>query len=141
MYLAEFTNGKPDSVVGDFFGSLDSFLRTSRNTSCGCGFALDLIETPESYTIRVDLPGVAKENVEAILDGTVLTITVKEAKAEAPGKEVRMLHRERQGYSGTRQVELPLAVSQTVNASLKEGVLTIEVKKDEEKRARRIAIE
>ena len=37
--------------------------------------AVDILETPESYIFRLDLPGVGKDNINIEIEGTRLTVT------------------------------------------------------------------
>ena len=77
--------------------------------------------------------------MEAYMEGSKLTIKVK--KEEQREENARYIHRERQSIEATRMVRLPLATaSQDIDATLRDGVLTLEVRKDEKKLPRRIAI-
>jgi HSP20 family protein len=146
MYSTGSTNGRRRDVFDDIFADFSTIVGglPVNQRQVQRAFPIDVEERPDSYLIRADVPGVAKENIEASMEGNILTISVKsscENKAEVkPEVETQYLHRERCAYSATRELELPLSTGQSISASLKDGVLTIEVKKDEQKRPRRIEI-
>ena len=46
---------------------------------------LDLTETAEEFVVRLEVPGVHKENLDVTLTGTLLTITAAGADDRGPG--------------------------------------------------------
>lgn len=86
---------------------------------------VDVTETKDTYTLLMDLPGRAEDDVEISLKDNVLTIASStESKKEE--KDDNYLIRER-GYSAfTRRFTLPDDVKgDAVNASFKNGVLCV----------------
>ena len=69
---------------------------------------LDVEETNESYLLRADLPGVAKDQIQVEIDQDVVKITV-EYKRESAG-DAKALRIERASGSATRSIRLPAAV-------------------------------
>lgn len=103
------------------------------------GFSVDVEETSEGYVLSADLPGVSKDLVDISLEGSQLTIAVKAPETSADESR-KALHRERRPIVSVRKFELPKEVSQEVEASLRDGVLTLYLKKDEAKSPKKIAI-
>ncbi len=109
--------------------------------------ALDVREHPDFYTLFVELPGVAPDEVELTLEENVLTIAgerpfydeVDDQDAIRPD-EFRRVERRFGRYH--RAVRMPDRVDGTaVSATYRDGVLTIRVPKAEEAKPRRIAID
>lgn len=89
--------------------------------------ALDLIASEDAYLVRLDVPGVKREQVQASLEDGVLR--VRGAAERAPGLEgAQQLRLERVVGPFARSVRLPAdADSAQVSARLESGVLTIRV--------------
>ena len=92
--------------------------------------ALDLSETEQSYSVLLDLPGVAKENVKVTIDGKRVSIEAT-AGAESPVAEgERLLVRERAAATYARRFTLPVEVDETASqAKLENGVLSLTLTK------------
>lgn len=87
--------------------------------------ALDYFETEKEFIIRLDLPGVHKENIDLKLVGEVLTITGhrEEAKEYRAGNA---LWREREAGKFVRTIRLPAPVDgKKVEAAYQDGILTV----------------
>jgi len=101
---------------------------------------LELREFPDRYVLWVDAPGIKREDVEVSMEGNALTVKLNRPQPEQE-KDARLLYGGRWYGSAARTINLPFAASSgEVNAKLAEGVLTIEVTKQPEKQAKRIAI-
>lgn len=102
--------------------------------------ALDVSETDTSYSVRVDLPGVAKEDLEVTIDGKKIAIEA-EARAEPqPSEGQRQLVRERSTTAYARSFTLAVEVDEAASqAKLENGVLTLSLAK-KQKPASRLAI-
>lgn len=101
---------------------------------------LDVTELPEKYIVKADLPGIERKFVDISFENQMLTLKVELTKEEEK-KETRYLLRERLFSSTARSVPLPLADSKaTIDAHLKEGVLTVVIPKQLEKQMKRIEI-
>ncbi len=99
---------------------------------------VDIYETNEGLVVLADLPGVAKDNLDVRVDNNVLTIQAHSSHV-APGEP---LHREYQLIHFFRQFELSDKVNQAqISAELKHGVLTLQLPKAEEAKARQIEVQ
>jgi HSP20 family protein len=87
--------------------------------------ALDYVETEKELIIRLDLPGVHKENIDLKLVGEVLTITGhrEEAKEYRAGTA---LWKERELGRFVRTIRLPFPIEEKkVEALYQDGILTV----------------
>ncbi|MGE5616667.1 MAG: Hsp20/alpha crystallin family protein [Bacillota bacterium] len=100
---------------------------------------VDIIENPEGITLRADLPGVARENLAIDVDNDTLTIEGDVALGEPANlqgvyAEVRVAHYKR-SFVLSRDLD-----ASRIEASMKNGVLTLVVPKAEQAKPRRIAV-
>jgi HSP20 family protein len=109
--------------------------------SRGRAMAVDFSENDSGFTVKADLPGVRKEDVEITLKERVLTIKGSKKSETEEGKGTRYFRRETWAGSFERSVVLPeTADDSTVKAEMKDGVLTVSLKKREEAKPRTIDI-
>jgi HSP20 family protein len=101
--------------------------------------AVEMTETPEALIVRVQIPGVQKEDIQLQVSNDTLTITGNVRKTEA---EHHVHHREF-GYGAfTRSMPLPVSVqAEQATAQLKDGLLTVRLPKSEQTRGRDIPIQ
>jgi HSP20 family molecular chaperone IbpA len=99
--------------------------------------ATDIIETADAVVLKLDMPGVARENVDLTVDKDTLTIVGK-AEPEESGEPVY-----RETYVGDyrRQFTLTADVDPgNVAATMHHGVLTVRIGKAERAKPRKIRI-
>lgn len=90
---------------------------------------LDIKETDENYVISVEIPGVAKEDVDIRLDGDTLTIHGEKKQEKKEDKENYHCV-ERHYGSFERVLTIPKdANADNIDAKFKDGVLTINIKR------------
>jgi len=101
--------------------------------------AVTFAETAEALTLRAELPGLSEKDVDISVTANVLTVKAAR-KVEAP--EGYAAHRrERQGYSFTQSYELPARIDpEKVQATLKQGVLTLTLPKAAEAQPKRVTV-
>jgi HSP20 family protein len=103
--------------------------------------AVDVSESADAIRVKVEAPGVAKDDFKISVQNNVLTIR-GEKKMEKETTEENYHRVERVYGSFFRAVELPSAVqTDKVNANYKDGVLTISLPKSEEAKPKEIAVE
>jgi len=103
--------------------------------------AVDVAETEEFIKVKVEAPGVAKEDFKISVQNNVLTVR-GERKMEKETSEENYHRVERVYGSFFRAIELPSAVqTDKVSANYKDGVLTITLPKSEEAKPKEIAVE
>jgi len=101
--------------------------------------AVTFADTGEALTLRAELPGVNEKDLDISVTANALTIKA-ERKVNAP--EGYTAHRlERQGFSFTQSYELPARIDpDKVQASLKQGVLTLTLPKAAEAQPKRVTV-
>jgi HSP20 family protein len=102
--------------------------------------ALDVHEDKDGYSIRVELPGMKREEIEVSIQDDALVISGERKAEEA--KEGTEVHRQERFYGKfSRVLTLPIAVAgDKVKASYKDGVLTVTLPKAEEAKPRQISV-
>jgi HSP20 family molecular chaperone IbpA len=90
---------------------------------------LEIAETEDALTVRAEVPGFTAKELEIQVEGNRLTISGKhESKEET--KKGKTIYSERCANEILRSVELPSDVDGTkVSATLKDGLLNIELPK------------
>jgi HSP20 family molecular chaperone IbpA len=101
--------------------------------------AVDVLENETGITVKADLPGVSKENLHIRVDGETLTIEGQVDLGELDGLEP--VHAEiRTGqYKRSFVLSRDLDTSK-IDATMKNGVLTLTVPKGEQAKPRRIPV-
>lgn len=119
---------------------IDEFFGERAFPGRGVTAPLDITESDDRYTVTVELPGVAKDDVTVDVQDRVVSIR-GEKKSEREEKKEKSHWIERSYGSFSRSFTLPAnAQADRVRASFKNGVLTIEIPKAEEKKPKVISI-
>lgn len=102
--------------------------------------AMDLKESDTAYSIKVDVPGFAKENIR--IDYADGLLTVKGERQERVDEDrPDYLFRERSQAGFTRQISLPGRIDpEAIEAELRGGVLTVKAPKKPDPQSRSIEI-
>jgi len=128
---------------------LDAFDRSlglfpSFSTTTVVNPKVDVRETNQAYIMDMDLPGLSENDVEISLKDRVLSISsMQEAKKEENKKEAQeeYLIRERRTSGFARRFTLPEDIdAEKVDASFRNGVLTITIPRRPETQPRQILI-
>lgn len=130
-----------DQVFDRFFGEAwGGGLLNSLTSGLGPGPRVDVAESEDEFTVTAELPGVAPENVEINVVGSMLTIR-GEKQQESQEKSHSHLLTERRFGSFARTIQLPASVDPAkVDAVYRNGTVTITLAKHPEAKARRIEI-
>jgi HSP20 family protein len=127
--------------LANFHNDLESLLSTVTENASGSWVpALDIFEEKDNYLVKVELPGVNKDDVSLSLEKGTLTIG-GERKAENTNESTELYYRERPHGRFQRSINLPESVSaDKVTAQFKDGVLTVTLPKNEAAKPRQINI-
>lgn len=102
--------------------------------------AADIIETKNDYTVKLEVPGIPKENINIEFQGNSLVVK-GERKEEKEVNEEKYHRVERFYGSFSRSFMLPSDVApDKIKATLTDGILELVIPKSEEKKAKAIAI-
>ncbi len=103
--------------------------------------ALDVAESDRTYTVKLEMPGVAKEDVKVSVEGRQVTVQAQSQRTEEKKEGDRVVYRERSATSYARTFTLPLEVDQSdAQARLEHGVLTLTLPKRGARTAAQIAV-
>lgn len=134
------------SITSDIFDDFDSGLSLLAPLSSNSLKAprVDVRETKDAYIMDMDLPGLTQNDVEINMKDKVLSISsIKDVKNEETEKEngVQYLIRERRTSSFSRHFTMPNDIdSEKIEATFKNGMLTIKIPRKEESKSRQIEI-
>ncbi|SHM64548.1 Hsp20/alpha crystallin family protein [Gracilibacillus kekensis] len=124
----------------DFIKKLDAFLyeKPTRNVmermdsffeqaKISKQIPVDVVETADEWIVKVDLPGVKKEQIELQLLGNQITVSVNyNEETEKFDEAYHYYHKERRRQRNQRTITLPYAVDKkSAKASFHNGVLEI----------------
>lgn len=102
--------------------------------------AVDVAEHEEEYQVKVELPGISKEDVNITMQENILTIR-GEKKQEKESKGSSYHHVERSYGSFQRSFTLPTSVKHDkVEAAFNDGLLTVTLPKAEEAKPKQIDV-
>ena len=101
--------------------------------------AATFTEKPDEYELKIQIPGIAKDEAELHIDGKTLTLKTHSKYQNPAGFKQIAAEFERSNYAIS--VDLPeMADAKTLSAKLENGLLCVSVKKRPETQARKIEI-
>jgi HSP20 family protein len=101
---------------------------------------MDVVETPAEYLVRLEVPGIHRENLDVNLTGKRLIITgIREMVPAVEGEGYLVKERVYGKFGRTVQLPAPVA-EKKVNAEYRDGVLEIHIPKETPAPATRILI-
>jgi HSP20 family protein len=141
-----------DGWPSDFFGIqreinrvFDNFIRggVQADENFAASYwtpAVDIVEQENEYVVKMELPGVNKDEVKISLESNILTI--KGEKKQEKEEQSKNLHRIERSYgSFQRSFTLPTTVkSDKIDAVFKDGVLSVSLPKAEEAKPKQIEV-
>lgn len=105
--------------------------------------ALDVTETEASYNVRLDMPGVAKDEVKITIEGKLVTVSATAADTVPQDKNdtERLIYSERPATSYARSFKLPAELNEAESsARMEHGVLTLTLAKRSAGKAAQITV-
>lgn len=101
---------------------------------------IDAFQEKDEFVVRLELPGVKKEDVDVSVDGETLNIKA-EKKAQDVSEDAAYYDCERWYGKYSRSVELPFTVdAEKVSTHFEDGVLEIRLPRSEESKPHHISI-
>jgi HSP20 family protein len=128
-----------DEIDRVFEGPVAEFVRGS-NYFSGWTPALDVFEDKDAFTVKVELPGMKKEDINVTLHDGSLSIS-GERKHEVRPDDTEVHRTERYVGRFQRTLTLPAAVAaDRIKATYKDGVLSVHLPKTEEAKPKQIDV-
>ena len=130
------------SLLRNELDRLFDFTWPSRDSGLFSGWtpALDVFDEKDNFVVNVELPGLKKEEINLSFQDGVLSIS-GERKSAVENKDGQTFRSERYFGKFQRSVTLPAAVdSAKINASYKDGILSVTLPKAEEAKPKQIAV-
>ena len=95
---------------------------------------IDVIENDQGYCITAELPGMRKEDVTVIMENDVITVRGERKPSYLPDGDNPTWHVSERSFGGfERHISLPKDVdSSSLQAELKDGILSLRVAKRQE---------
>jgi len=133
-----------DNIQDEVGRVFDSFFDSGRfaHANAGSGWEpdVDIVEDKDMVSVKVDLPGIEKDDIKVSVEENILTIK-GERKSEKEEQDKNYHRVERIYGSFCRSFSLPSMVdSQSIKANYKNGVLSIDLPKAEEVKPKEIPI-
>ncbi len=93
----------------------------------------DIVETEYAYSVRVELPGLKKDDVNINFNNNTLTISGESTTSDKEAKEGKVIHQERHQRSYRRTMRVPRHVDiENIHAEFKDGLLEVVLPKIED---------
>jgi HSP20 family protein len=135
---------KPVTLFDQFNDEITRYLSSRRSTAANQEHdwtpAVDIHEEDNRYLLTADIPGVNRSDVQITLEDGVLTVK-GERKPETGVVEEGYRRRERVYGTFVRQFNLPDTVdTANISAKAEDGVLKIEIPKQEKLQPKKITV-
>lgn len=118
----------------------ESFARGSQTRGTGAWLLpMDAYITDEAIVIRADVPGIAPSELDITLEGDTLTIRGEIKRDESKDRKYVLLERPTGRFERTLTINTPIDQNK-VEASFKDGVLTLTLPKAEAVKPRQITV-
>ena len=114
-------------------------MERSLNSERVLSFPMEMTATKDEFTLTALLPGLSEESVNLQFNNGVLTIDGEYLDASAEGVEILFSELPVGRFSRAIEINEPV-VSEKIEASMKNGVLTIHLPKAEEAKPKSIKI-
>jgi HSP20 family protein len=144
--MTRLVRNNPRSLINElnnlFEGSLDPLSQDTSSALTGQWIpSVDIKEDKNQFTIEADLPGMEKKDVNVSMENNVLTVQGERKEEKEANEQSNYYRYERVKGSFHRSFTLPeTADSENIQASLKDGILTISVPKKEKAQPKAIEI-
>lgn len=102
---------------------------------------VDVKEDDKAYTVRADIPGVKKEDIQVDVEGNMISLRAETKLEKEEKKGEKVIYSERSYGMASRSFTLPAEVdSKGAKAEYKDGVLSLTLPKKGNGGGKRIAV-
>lgn len=130
------------------FPEIGNFFREFAMSPLGRGMELeprmklDVEETPQNYTVTVEVPGVKKENISVDIAGNTVSIRAELKEEKSEKGDSNMLHTERYYGEQMRSFTLPQEVDEAqAQAKYENGLLYLTLPKKQASGSKKLTIQ
>ena len=126
-----------------FDALLDDFLRVpeTREATTALAPRFDVTEKGNVFEVRLEIPGVNKDDIDVQIDGAVVSIKAEAKSDEKLADGERLLHTSRVARSWARSITLPAELADDrAEAAYENGVLTLTLPKQDVVQPKKLAI-
>lgn len=114
-------------AMNDWFGFPRNFFDDSEIENI---MQSDVAETDKDYTVKIDMPGMNKSDINVNYQNGLLTVSgSRKSFKDTSDKEHNLIHQERSAGRISRSYRLPNIVASQIHAKYDNGVLTITLPK------------
>jgi len=130
--LTRFDPFSLDPVVSDLF---QGFFRPMRSMATPqdaelASMKIDVTENDSAYTVKAELPGLEKKDIDVHIDGRIVSINAKVERNKEAKEGERVIRRERYSGAFSRSFSLAGEVDDAnATAEYKDGVLSLSLPK------------
>jgi HSP20 family protein len=132
------------SLFDDFFKDVAPgfYVKPLHGDPLPAQIRVDVKETPTAYTVEAELPGVAKEDIQVMIEDDVVTLRAEVKQLDEQRDGQRVLRSERYYGSVSRAFQLPQRVDKDASkARFDNGVLRLTLPKKAAIAGQRLTIE
>lgn len=102
----------------------------------------DVKETPTGFVVFADVPGIKKEDIKITFDDGVLKIETPERDLDAVNEGEKFLVAQRQNLKKVGYFKFKQNVDhESIKATYRDGVLTVEIQKKEKENTKTVVVE
>lgn len=131
--------GSHENLIDAFFGPIRLAAESNNHLLVP---AIDVSESDNEFSVRVDIPGVRKDDVSVTVENGVLTISAERMTETEDKDEDRIIRQERRTGKYQRSLRLGVDIDESnVKATHKDGVLQVVLPKAEKVKPKRINID
>lgn len=144
--MSNLTRYDPFSIepVSDLFQGLFRPMRSLLATEDSelAAMKLDVTESDQAYTVKAELPGVDKKDIDVKIDGNVVSIHAKVERNTELKEGERVIRRERYSGAFARSFSLASDIDEsTSSAQYQDGVLSLTLPKKAQAQQKRLQVE
>ena len=129
----------PELIAESRRRMLRKIMDETYNTDRVLSFPLEMKATENDYTLKALLPGLSAEEINIRYEDSVLTIDGEYTSISEEGKECLFSEMPVGRFSRSIEIKEPIVVDK-IEASMKDGILTILIPKAEEAKPKMIRI-
>ncbi|MGF6812990.1 HSP20 family protein [Paraburkholderia sp. Clong3] len=102
---------------------------------------IDVTESDTQYTVKAELPGVEKDDIDVKIDSNLVSISAKVERKQELKEGERVVRRERYSGAVSRSISLQSEIDEaTATAQYKDGVLSLTLPKKAASARKRLPI-